>query len=100
MSAVDQIAKVLTFGANKYGATNWQELEDFEARSFAAMQRHLVAWRRGDCIDPESGLSHLSHAACCLVFLLSREVGFDPSLEESPRPEDEDFLEELMARNP
>ena len=31
--------------------------------------------------NPESGLPQLAHAACCLVFLLSRETGFDSPLD-------------------
>jgi hypothetical protein len=80
-SAVEKIVAVLTFGAAKYGANNWQALDEFEPRYYAALQRHLAAWRRGERIDPESDLPHLAHAACCLVFLLSREVGFDPPLD-------------------
>ncbi len=85
MSAVEKIVAVMTFGAAKYGPNNWQALDDFESRYFAALERHLVAWRRGERIDPESGLPHLAHAGCCLVFLLSREVGFDPPLDAPSR---------------
>lgn len=31
--------------------------------------RHLVAYRNGETTDPESGVSHLSHAFCNLMFL-------------------------------
>jgi hypothetical protein len=37
---------------------------------FAALLRHLFAWWRGEELDPESGLSHLAHAGCCLMFLM------------------------------
>ncbi len=76
------VVQVMTFGASKYGANNWQALEDAEGRYFAACMRHLSAWRLGERTDPESGLPHLSHALCCLVFLLSREAGFDPVLDK------------------
>lgn len=80
-SAIAGIVEVMTFGAAKYGSNNWQNVAPFEARYFAAMQRHLAAWRAGEKIDSESGLPHLAHAACCIVFLLSKEVGLDPTLE-------------------
>lgn len=32
-------------------------------------QRHLWAYRRGEVSDPESGLPHLAHAMCCLMFM-------------------------------
>lgn len=62
------IANVLTFGANKYGDHNWK-LGFPTSRLFDALQRHLLAWNDGEDYDPESGLHHLDHAACCLMFL-------------------------------
>lgn len=35
----------------------------------AAAMRHLAAWRDGEQLDEESGLPHLAHALCCIVFL-------------------------------
>ena len=66
---VEEIVKVLTFGANKYADNNWQKVPQGRERYFAAAMRHLVAWRRGEERDPESGLKHLAHAGCCLLFL-------------------------------
>lgn len=63
------IADVLQFGANKYGENNWKQLENATNRYFAAALRHLVAWVQGEQTDAESGLSHISHAACNLMFL-------------------------------
>ena len=74
--AVSEIVKVLTYGANKYSDNNWHEVvkaPDGADRYFSAMLRHLTAWREGEKADPESGLSHLAHAGCCLIFLLWRE---------------------------
>jgi hypothetical protein len=73
------VADVLTFGANKYGERNW-ELGMAWGRPFAAMMRHMWAWWRGEGRDPETGLSHLAHAACCVAFLLAyerRQIGTD-----------------------
>lgn len=68
--AVEDIVKVLMFGAVKYGDYNWAKGMSW-SRLFAACLRHLWAWWRGEENDPESGLSHLSHAGCCVLFLLS-----------------------------
>lgn len=65
---VEDIVKVLAYGAEKYGPNNWQNVEPAE-RYYAAAIRHLVAWRKGELVDPESGLAHLAHAACSLLFL-------------------------------
>lgn len=65
-----ELGKVLTFGATKYDANNWQKLPDFEDRYYAAALRHLMAWRLGQNFDEESKLLHLSHALCCVAFLI------------------------------
>jgi len=67
--ALEEIAAVLTFGANKYQAHNWQKGIAY-SRLLGATFRHLCAFLRGEDRDPESGLSHLAHAGCCVVFLL------------------------------
>lgn len=64
-----EIAQVLTFGARKYAAHNWNKGISFE-RLYSAMQRHMMAWWSGEETDPESGLSHLAHAGCCLLFIM------------------------------
>ena len=70
---IESVGKVLTFGASKYEPNNWQNVEDGEDRYYAAALRHLMAYRRGEEKDPESGLSHLEHAACNIMFLLHFE---------------------------
>jgi len=69
LPAVSDIVDVLTFGAKKYGDHNWKHVSNAEDRYFAALMRHLVAYRRGIALDEESKLSHLAHAGCCLLFL-------------------------------
>jgi len=69
-SALTAIAKVLEFGAKKYGANTWQNVPDAEGRYYDAAIRHLLAHKSGEKNDTESGLSHLSHAACNLCFLV------------------------------
>lgn len=66
---IEGIGKVLTFGADKYEPNNWQKVEGAEDRYYAAALRHLMAWRKGEKEDPESGLSHLDHVACNIMFL-------------------------------
>jgi hypothetical protein len=69
MDCIEDVVKILTFGAEKYSPNNWKSVTPFNDRYYAALMRHVVAWRNGEEIDPESGLSHLSHAMCNLVFL-------------------------------
>ncbi len=73
--AVEEIVKVLDFGARKYARDNWKHVEDGETRYLAAAFRHLATYNRGNQKDdPETGLSHLAHAGCCILFLLSLET--------------------------
>ena len=68
--AVEEVVKVLTFGAKKYAPFNWQRVEDSRERYFAALQRHIIAWWRGERVDPDTGLNPLAHVICCALFLL------------------------------
>jgi hypothetical protein len=68
--ALTEVAHVLTFGAGKYGAYNWHGLS--VSRLFAAALRHLWAWWLREDDDPETGRSHLAHAACCVLMALDQ----------------------------
>ena len=69
--AAESIAQVLLYGARKYSPDNWiKVMRGDPDRYFDALMRHLVAWRAGEEIDPESGRPHLSHAGACILFLI------------------------------
>lgn len=70
--AMNQTAAVLQFGADKYAAHNWRKGFAW-SRPLSAALRHITAFNAGEDKDPESGLSHLAHAACCIMFLLEFE---------------------------
>lgn len=67
---IGHIVQVITFGAKKYSPGNWKKIENPKSRYFAALMRHLSAWHCGEKSDSESGLRHLAHAGCCLLFLM------------------------------
>lgn len=67
-TALEGLAEVLTFGANKYAAHNWRGGLHY-SRLMAALLRHTFAIQRGERIDPESGLPHVDHIGCCWMFL-------------------------------
>ena len=60
--------RVLTHGAKKYAARNWEKGILF-GRVYGALLRHFFAWWNGEDVDPESGEHHLDHAGCCVAFL-------------------------------
>lgn len=69
--ALAEINAVLEFGANKYAAHNWQRGDGFRyTRVLNSLLRHVFAYMRGEDTDPESGLSHMAHAGCNVLFLL------------------------------
>jgi len=72
--ALEETVKVLTFGAQKYERDNWQKVPDAKRRYFDALQRHVWAWKKGEQIDPESGIHHLAHTMCCLMFLYEHDI--------------------------
>lgn len=79
---VAEVVKVVTFGAEKYAPDNWKSVPSAKDRYFAAAMRHLVAWRAGEREDRESGVNHLAHAACCILFMLY----FEPVTKNEVKP--------------
>ena len=67
--ALEGVAEVLTFGARKYAAHSWRTVPEGADRYRDALYRHLAAFERGELTDPESGLPHLDHALCNLLFV-------------------------------
>ena len=67
---IQQMGRVFTGGAAKYGRFNWREHQVSSTVYYDAAQRHLMAWFNGEDFDPESGQSHLAHVmACCNIIL-------------------------------
>lgn len=60
--ALTAVARVGTFGANKYTRGGWQQVPDGINRYTAALLRHLFAGRY-DPVDVDSGLEHDAQVA-------------------------------------
>lgn len=71
--ALSEIVKVLEAGAIKYDDHNWARGCAW-SRYWSATMRHVTAWWMGESTDQETGLSHLAHAGCCILFLLAFEL--------------------------
>lgn len=90
--ALRLVAKVLEWGARGtprpdgtkgYGENNWQGVAT--SRYYDAALRHLHDFRAGKRYDDGpggSGLPHLAHAACCILFMLAQTEGLDPKFPE------------------
>ncbi len=88
--ALEKIAQVMTYGKKKYGANNWRGGIVY-SRLLAAVMRHINSYRKGETYDPETGLSHLSHASCGLMMLLE--------FEETRSDLDDRFIQEKKQDN-
>src|SRR5690606_29853253 len=73
LAALEEEARVLAFGAAKYGKSNWKRGFEY-SRLLDAALRHIYAYAAGQDRDPESGLNHLAHARATLGFLLHFEA--------------------------
>lgn len=65
---LEEVAKVMTLGANKYADHNWRK-GFLWSRLIGAALRHIFAFARGEDLDAEWGTSHLAHAAFCILAL-------------------------------
>lgn len=73
--ALEALGRVLTHGANKYGANKWQDIDDAKERYKGALLRHYVAYQKepqGE--DKDSGLLHIEHVLCNAMFLAVLEL--------------------------
>ena len=74
--AMEAVCEIMEFGANKYGQGTWNRVEAI--RYINAAARHLYAMQSKDengkeyidlsKVDSESGLEHLYHLACNVVY--------------------------------
>lgn len=67
--ALAEVARVLGFGEIKYGTGNWAQGVE-QRRLISAALRHIGQFNSGEDFDPESGINHIAHATCNLLFSL------------------------------
>lgn len=69
-------AYVLKHGAERYGLRNYRDTPILLSTYVGAIERHLLAMRRGEDIDPDSGQPHWAHIrADCAVIAGAQEAG-------------------------
>lgn len=84
--ALFETARVLGFGAFAkkqpdgtlgYGGDNWRGGGEYtlgSKRTLAAAVRHIYQYLDGEVIDDDSGLHHLGHALCEVMFALAADL--------------------------
>lgn len=66
------VGRVLAHGAVKHGERGWERRRIMP--EYGAALRHLFSWAAGEPNDPESGESHLAHAAARVLIALSMQL--------------------------
>lgn len=74
LDALYEAAKVMTFGANKYGPNDWKKVKHAKERYKGALLRHLTEDSKGNKYDPETGELHLAHMLCNAMFILWHDM--------------------------
>ncbi len=87
--ALDEVVQVLKFGAKKYSLSGWRSLVKGDMpKLIGAALRHIFAYQRGELIDSETGIDHLAHAVCDLMFI--QELKFILKERENGGKEDKE----------
>jgi hypothetical protein len=71
---MEDVARVLQSGADKYGERNWR-IDPIKCSTYeASTARHvLLQWATGEDLDKDSGLHHLAHAVAGLLIVLDAQ---------------------------
>ena len=95
--ALEETARVVTKGAEKYDDENWKLVPEGRRRYLAAAMRHIQQWRKGEIYDEEMGTHHIANAISNLMFILEKELqGWKDSSEDSSRDISQEELKEYV----
>jgi len=86
--ALEEIGRVLTYGAQKYDDRNWEKGISY-SRCWGALLRHGFSFWRGEDIDPETGLRHMAQLACNSLFILHytlQDKQYREKWDDRPKP--------------
>lgn len=93
-------------GACKYSRHNYRDAGVRISIYVDAAMRHIMRFWEGQDIDPDSGINHLTKAACCLAVIRDAQMNskcFDdrpPKMPEGWYEEIERRTKELLSRYP
>ena len=69
-----ELGLVMLEGACKYGRHNYRSIGVRASVYVDAAMGHIASWWEGEDLDPESKISHLSHAMACLAVLRDSQM--------------------------
>lgn len=81
--AIEEIGKVFTMGAEKYGAHNWMKGLPY-TEVLDSIERHINEFKKGHDKDKESGLQHMAHVAVNAMFLIEYAVINQNKFDDRP----------------
>lgn len=83
-SFIMSVARIMTYGIEEqyYLEDSWKEVPNAINRYYAALMRHILAWRGGNDYDDQSRFHHLAHAAANIMMLLWFEMTQGKSLRK------------------
>lgn len=99
---LSELVNVYTYGSKKYADNNWRKGLKF-SDTFAALQRHLMAWYSGESRDSESNCHHLAHVAWNAFTLIELEFlgkGVDDRVKDAMPLAPVSLIKEPPKRNP
>ena len=83
-----EVSVALLEGALKYGRYNWRTAGVRESVYIDAAERHMAAYREGEDIDPDSGLSHITKAIASLTVLRDGMIRGNTTDDRPPKTPD------------
>lgn len=73
--ALEHVVKVMMFGTAKYGRNTWRLPPYHSSENLEnSLKRHIVARKRNELFDDESGLLHTAHAASNVIMWLWHDL--------------------------
>jgi len=92
-NSLEGVARWCNYGAEKYNESveimNWSKVKNPVSRYRKALLRHLFAWFKGEFIDKESGLPHMT--ACIWNLLVLTEF----LVYDKPQNNDVEFVSNI-----
>jgi hypothetical protein len=71
--ALQEVARVMTYGAHKYAERNWERGMPW-SKVAGPLDRHWLDFKLGRRVDRETKLRTMAHVACNALFLLAYEM--------------------------